>query len=64
MSTHASTAPVMLRPCPFCGGRALIERRAEKHCNDGIACTGCGIYFSGTIERWNMRHIDDGSLMK
>jgi len=50
-----------LKPCPFCGGRAILlgGPKMEELCT--IWCAGCQIHVEGgfdsvyLIERWNRR---------
>ena len=53
-----------LKPCPFCGGEAIVNLLLGKYC---ITCTGCmgGIFPASwqtreeAIEAWNRRANDD-----
>lgn len=59
-------AAIVLKPCPFCGGRPEVERQGTSRCSHIIACTDCGgrletgETFDGG-ERWNKRS-DDAAL--
>lgn len=50
-----------LKPCPFCGGEAVVERTGSGRQSTIYACTFCGCRLeTGEIfnigERWNQRH--------
>lgn len=51
---------VVLLPCPFCGGRAEIERVGSTRTSNIVACTDCGCRLeSGDVfdpaASWNRR---------
>ena len=41
-----------LKPCPFCGGEAVVEQQGTARCSHIIACTDCGARLE-TGEVWN-----------
>lgn len=50
-----------LKPCPFCGGEAEIERYGNGRCSTVYKCTECGCYLETGEEfnhgkDWNTRH--------
>ncbi len=51
-----------LKPCPFCGGNALVLREYHTNCY-GIKCLKCESYVKvNERERWNNRSNCQGSL--
>lgn len=57
----------MLKPCPFCKGKAVIERKGTARASMIIACENCGCRLeTGEIQgmtkpenyRWNTRYND------
>ena len=58
-----------LKPCPFCGGRAFIDRFMQPKEEYRIMCTNCSARFGRyaglnkkeAIEAWN-RRAEDGKL--
>jgi len=56
---------IELKPCPFCGGEAEIERIGTRRQSCIIACTECGCRHEGADEgdrcgsEWNCRHTPD-----
>ena len=53
-----------LKPCPFCGGSASIDRMGNSRVSMQISCDNCGCHFeSGEIwideySHWNKRATD------
>lgn len=54
-----------LKPCPFCGGEAEIERIWTRSASSQVACTDCGARKESTStglnsnREWNERPIED-----
>lgn len=53
--------PTTLLPCPFCGGKAVVERKGTAKQSCIIACESCGCRLeTGEVwsmgDRWNTRH--------
>lgn len=52
---------ITLKPCPFCGGEAEIERIGSRRASCIVACTNCGARHEGPDEgeqsgaSWNLR---------
>lgn len=48
-----------LKPCPFCGGKAEVERRGNSRVSCIVVCSDCGcrleINENGAGEHWNNR---------
>lgn len=49
-----------LKPCPFCGGRATLERGDVESWDWGVLCRGCTASVGSddkeeAVERWNRR---------
>lgn len=54
---------VELKPCPFCGGEAEIERYGTPRQSTIVCCTDCGCTIEGPEEfahgrQWNTRATD------
>ena len=54
---------VELKPCPFCGGEAEIERYGTPRQSTIVRCTDCGCTIEGPEEfahgqQWNTRATD------
>lgn len=55
------TGPVVLLPCPFCGGKAEFERIGNRRQSTIVTCTKCGASLEtgeewGQGRAWNTRH--------
>lgn len=50
--TQTETAPIVLKPCPFCGGKAEIERMGTPRQSTIYSCTDCGCRLE-TGEEWS-----------
>lgn len=58
-----------LKPCPFCGGKAVVEKAGYPH---HVFCIKCGAKTTGTgyaeegelvaVEKWNRRVESNGSI--
>ncbi len=53
-----------LKPCPFCGGKAEIERKGSTRQSTVYACTDCGCRKeTGEVNHlgnlWNTRHVPE-----
>jgi Lar family restriction alleviation protein len=62
-SAARRSAKPKLKPCPFCGGKAVVERVGTARQTTIITCDGCGCRLeTGEIwsigERWNTRYVD------
>lgn len=63
MTTQPSDWAVELLPCPFCGGRAHLERTGHVACETGWPCAHTAYFNNGTpaeqnaaaIAAWNRR---------
>lgn len=61
---------IKLKPCPFCGGEAEIERMGTNRQSCIIACTECGCRHEGPDEydrcgyQWNLRATDQAHAAK
>ena len=61
---------IKLKPCPFCGGEAEVERPGTTRQSCIIACTECGCRHEGPDEyekcgyQWNMRTTDQAHTAK
>lgn len=63
--SHKMSDPVAsepnLKPCPFCGGKAVIEQKGTSRRSQIIACEDCGCrHESGDVwgmsePQWNFR---------
>lgn len=60
---------IKLKPCPFCGGKAAMERHIFNGLTDtyGVKCTLCGAQIrqfydtqDQAAEQWNRRENDNG----
>jgi len=51
--------PTALKPCPFCGGEAEIERVGNMRQSQIYSCTNCGCFLEtgeiGGVNKWNTR---------
>lgn len=56
---------IELKPCPFCGGEAEVERQGTSRQSCIISCTECGCRHEGPDEyeqcgyQWNIRATDE-----
>jgi len=61
---------IKLKPCPFCGGEAEVERQGTSRQSCIISCTECGCRHEGPDEyeqcgyQWNMRDTPTTSLAR
>lgn len=58
---------IELLPCPFCGGKATVERSAECYEEYEVCCDECGAKAAwdndkdSAVKLWNTRIRNDGS---
>lgn len=66
-------AGIELKPCPFCGGKAVIvcfdmtDENGDDHETYSAECRGCGIctpftYRENAEELWNRRAEDENKI--
>jgi len=59
MADPEHNGPVVLKPCPFCGGEAEVQQDGNRRQSCIVACTECGCTLgsneNGYGYHWNMR---------
>ena len=61
--------PILLEPCPFCGGEAEIEQYGNRKQSTIYSCQDCGCRLETCEEwdhgtRWNTRYTKPKTVQK